>query len=261
MSSSFTLPPHLVPQFQEDLRKVTDAGKATLAQRLKGLQFDTATKRNEARILLNMVLDSHISTYADAIATRAAQFFDECAAAQGLNVRPARNVVGFDRKATEVAVKAITNHDKREVVEQQLLNRFDYEMRRISHAVIYENAWEVDDTLRAQEESKQQQKKSQKPAYGYGNRPTSYHRVRFARVPSGRETCDFCVTLASRGFVYHSKDSADLYGHMHANCDCVIVPSFVGAAVAIAGYDPGELYDQYLETRFAPGGSASGRVR
>lgn len=259
--SSFTLPPQLVPQFQADLRKVTDAGKETLAQRLRNLQFDTVNKKNEARILLNMVLDSHISTYADAIATRAAQFFDEVAQAQGLNVRPARNVVGFDRKATEIAVKAITNHDKREVVEQQLLNRFDYEMRRISHAVIYENAWEVDDTLKAQEQSRQSQKQSQKPAYGYGNKPKSYHRVRFARVPSGRETCDFCITLASRGFVYHSKDSADLYGHMHANCDCIIVPSFVGAAVSIAGYDVNKLYDQYLETRFAPGGSASDRKR
>ena len=30
-------------------------------------------------------------------------------------------------------------------------------------------------------------------------------KPRFARVPTGDETCDFCLMLASRGFVYHTE--------------------------------------------------------
>lgn len=55
--------------------------------------------------------------------------------------------------------------------------------------------------------------------------------VGFARVPSGAETCAFCLMLASRGAVYKSEQTArfkdgtrDPY---HNNCDCVIVPVFV----------------------------------
>lgn len=67
-------------------------------------------------------------------------------------------------------------------------------------------------------------------------------RPRFARVPSGAETCPFCIMLASRGYVY-DETSKDF--HAHAHCDCRIVPQFGGTRVA--GYDPAALYDRYLE--------------
>lgn len=65
-------------------------------------------------------------------------------------------------------------------------------------------------------------------------------KPRYARVPTGAETCRFCITLASRGYVYHSKDTAS---HAHANCDCVVVPSFKGTTVE--GYDPDYYRDVY----------------
>lgn len=40
--------------------------------------------------------------------------------------------------------------------------------------------------------------------------------MRFARIPTGPSTCDFCLMLASRGFVYHSRDAAD--ASSHRNC-------------------------------------------
>ena len=67
--------------------------------------------------------------------------------------------------------------------------------------------------------------------------------VRFARVPSGGETCPFCIMLASRGAVYYSEQSAGADGHYHANCRCRIVPSWNGAA--IEGYDPALYYDMW----------------
>ena len=72
----------------------------------------------------------------------------------------------------------------------------------------------------------------------------------YARVPSGRDTCAFCFILASRGFVYHSKESAGgVKGHeYHTHCDCVIVPSY-GSGLdedsQIEGYQPSHLRKRY----------------
>lgn len=82
-------------------------------------------------------------------------------------------------------------------------------------------------------------------------------RPRYARVPAGGETCDFCIMLASRGPVYRSAESAGMLDHWHANCRCSVVPMwntyYVGPSrrasmsMTIEGYDPDALYDQYLE--------------
>lgn len=69
--------------------------------------------------------------------------------------------------------------------------------------------------------------------------------VRWARVPQGRETCGWCVLLASRGFVYHSEHTAHGY---HANCDCMPVPS-TKADTVIDGYDQKGYEEMYLEAR------------
>lgn len=76
-------------------------------------------------------------------------------------------------------------------------------------------------------------------AYENMVRNCSSHLVRYARVPSGRETCSFCFMLASRGFVYHSEQTAEgrgLHG-VHDHCDCIIVPGVPGET-EIDGYDP-----------------------
>ena len=49
-----------------------------------------------------------------------------------------------------------------------------------------------------------------------------WYEIRYARVPQGIETCDFCLMLASRGFVYLTEDTAS--AHVHRNCDCIVVP-------------------------------------
>jgi hypothetical protein len=61
-------------------------------------------------------------------------------------------------------------------------------------------------------------------------------KPRFARVPTGDETCDFCLMLASRGFVYRTEVAAS---HAHANCNCRVVPSW--KAHEVEGYDPDAL--------------------
>ena len=69
--------------------------------------------------------------------------------------------------------------------------------------------------------------------------------VRFARVPTGRETCTFCIMLASRGAVYHTRKSAGEFKHFHRHCDCKVVPGFEDDpdAELVEGYKPKELYE------------------
>lgn len=83
---------------------------------------------------------------------------------------------------------------------------------------------------------------------------------RFARVPTGPETCPFCTMLASRGFVYWSEETAGKLDHYHPHCDCRIVASFdsfeviTGAGAkrrlsltTIEGYDPDEYFERYID--------------
>ena len=69
----------------------------------------------------------------------------------------------------------------------------------------------------------------------------------FARVPTGTETCTFCLMLASRGAVYHTRKTAGEWRRFHRGCDCKVVPSFEGdpEAELVQGVKPRELYERY----------------
>ena len=71
--------------------------------------------------------------------------------------------------------------------------------------------------------------------------------ARFARVPTGFETCTFCLMLASRGAVYHTRKSAGEVKHFHRGCDCKVVPSFDRDPYAevVEGVKPRELQERY----------------
>ena len=73
--------------------------------------------------------------------------------------------------------------------------------------------------------------------------------VRFARVPTGFETCTFCLMLASRGAVYHTRKSAGEFKRFHRRCDCKIVPGFGDDpdAELVEGVRPKELYERYKQ--------------
>lgn len=77
--------------------------------------------------------------------------------------------------------------------------------------------------------------------------------VRYARVPTGKETCGFCVMLASRGFAYKSRESAGDMGFgfnsFHDHCDCRVVAG--DESTTVEGYDPDWLYSVYLDARSA----------
>ncbi|WP_439117445.1 hypothetical protein [Nocardioides abyssi] len=75
-------------------------------------------------------------------------------------------------------------------------------------------------------------------------------RVAWARVPTGPETCEFCLMLASRGAVYASEKAAGAVHKFHGKCDCVSTPIWSDRDLAdlnSAGYDPDELYDRWQD--------------
>lgn len=69
----------------------------------------------------------------------------------------------------------------------------------------------------------------------------------FARVPTGSTTCDFCITLASRGFVYATAKSAGAFNSFHEGCDCQIVAS---REPGVSGYDS-QLYLEVYANKIA----------
>lgn len=60
-------------------------------------------------------------------------------------------------------------------------------------------------------------------------------KPRYARVPTGTETCAWCMLWASRGFVYKSEETAQ-FKRSHFKCDCQIVPSW-DKRPRVRGYD------------------------
>lgn len=87
--------------------------------------------------------------------------------------------------------------------------------------------------------------------------------LRYARVPSGRETCGFCFMLSSRGFVYRSEDTAGSTHAYHDHCDCVIVPGFkdLPASEQVEGYDPDEMRDRWHDCQKTVGTDSELRER
>lgn len=70
---------------------------------------------------------------------------------------------------------------------------------------------------------------------------------RWARVPTGAETCAFCLMLASRGAVYWSREKAAFRrngGKYHGGCDCQPTPVWNGNTSTLpADYDPAALQE------------------
>ena len=73
--------------------------------------------------------------------------------------------------------------------------------------------------------------------------------ARSARVPAGFETCTFCIMLASRGAVYHTRKSAGEFKHFHRRCDCKVVPGFEDNpdAELVEGVNPEELRERWWQ--------------
>lgn len=68
--------------------------------------------------------------------------------------------------------------------------------------------------------------------------------AQFAWIPSG-DTCAYCLSIASRGWQYISKNAQASHAeHIHNNCDCQFMVRF-HESTKVAGYDPGRYKKMY----------------
>jgi hypothetical protein len=183
-----------------------------LAELLESVDWtaDVATVREQ----LIQAMEAVCGVATDEAAIVATEMYDGIRALELGQRLDAAPMSGRDPAATEGAVRAFVDGLVRgkgaDAIARMLASRVDYETKVAATQAALECA-----------------KRDRRPP-------------RFARVPSGVETCDFCLMLASRGFVYHTEAAA---GHSHANCDCRVLPSW--KAKSVEGYDPGALYDQW----------------
>lgn len=155
---------------------------------------------------------------AESTAMASALFYDMLREMQIGEKFGANPVTARNREATEKAIRSVSKGESdQELIAKVLgrcIERVELEGKRAAGETVVQNA----------------RKDPSKPKY--------------ARVPSGVETCDFCMMLASRGFVYASKETASgKGGHYHANCACRIVPSF--GKTEVEGYDPDAYFDKW----------------
>lgn len=156
----------------------------------------------ECRDLVVQALSQVMPFYTGLSAQASADFYD---AARELSVGSplgASAYSGYDPRKTDGAVRGFVRFalDGRvDTFNDQVLQRVDYEMKRAA----------ANSTI--------------------ANGRLDPLKPKYARVPTGAETCDFCLMLASRGFVYSSEATAGAVKLDHYHAGCVLPDTVLGA--------------------------------
>lgn len=188
---------------------------------LKVLAHISWTPENvaECRELVVQALESVMPEYTALAAQSTADMYDAIRVQSVGEAMGARAISGYDAAKTDGAVRAfvqkVVDGKSIEVFNNLVLQRVDYELRRAANYCVTANG--ARDPL----------------------------KPRYARVPTGAETCDFCLMLASRGFVYHSVSSAAV-DHTHFSCDCRVIQGYPGDEVE--DYDLTEIYGRWQDS-------------
>lgn len=206
--------PHVALDFlTEQVNAISADAQAKVLEVLEAIEW-TSDNVARCREIVAEALASILPAYADAAAQGSADFYDACRELCVGEPMGASAISGLDMAAVQGAVRAlvqvVVDGGAKERFNSGVLERVDVEMKKAAANSIVDNA-------------------AKDPA-----------KPRWARVPSGRETCPFCLMLASFGFNTGSKEAAS---HTHANCDCRIVPQWGDGSVE--GYDPVGMYVRY----------------
>lgn len=208
------IPRSYIENYSNSLNQISATARESLSKALMQLNYDADIA--DIRNAVIAVMQTACGASTDLSARLAADFYDGLRLQFGIDDSYQAEVdSGRVPEATDGAVRAFVQDlvdDK--PIEQfvgKCVDRLDYETRKAANECIATNA---------------------------KNDPK---KPRWARVPTGVETCQFCIMLASRGFVYHSEETAS---HAHAHCDCRVIPSWDKSPTA-QGYDPDLYYDMW----------------
>lgn len=225
------LPEAAFNAYDAALRRQAEEAAQKLAAFIDTLDFsgDYYAKK-EARNQVIAYMQELAALYGDAAATLAADLYNEMAEESGTNVPDAELA---DRVVDEAVASSVRYHAKHlwggaanvQAFKEGVLASVRRYVKDQANRTIIKNA----------------------------KRDGEKKGVRFARIPTGDETCAFCMMLASRGFVYYTEETAEGLNHGHDNCDCKIIPGF-GGNPGIGGYshkpylrfyDDNTVFDEY----------------
>lgn len=214
-----TIPRAALDFLTEEVNGISADAQARVLKVLQGINW-TPENIAQCRDLVIQALAAVMPTYTDMAAQASADFYDaarEMAVGERMG---AAAISGYDQRKTEGAVRGFVRFvlDGRvETFNEQVLQRIDYEMKRSAGESMFANG------------------------------RSDPRRPKFARVPTGTETCDFCLMLASRGFVYSSEATAGAVklDHYHSGCDCRVVCQWDGGGVE--DYDTQAVYDRWQD--------------
>lgn len=206
------IPRSYIEEYSKRLTWLSNASREKLEEALG--RIDMSAPTDEQRYAVKAVMQRMCGASATVSARLAADFYDGLRARFGIDD-------GFTAEVTDYANPSVVGGAVDEIFDEitdadqiaaKCSDRIDYMVRRSANECIAHNA------------------------------RRDPRRPRWARVPVGVCTCDWCIMLASRGFAYGNDENA---GHTHANCDCRIVPSWDKEQAAVEGYDPEYYYDCY----------------
>ena len=210
------------------------------------------------------IVTANVNDYGSAAASNAADLYDDIMAAADAGLPRAEILYTDPRQSVRRAVKYQIQHlvDGDEAAYYEAIDSMaQYYIRRCANQTTMRNA-ERDNRyvskggLGTKQGNAAYGQLNQATAFAGFGTPTRYPRrryytgslqpgdVAYARVPTGAETCTYCMMLASRGFAYHSEESA---GHAdHRGCNCLIVAGIHGMSY-VEGVDIDEQYRTWKE--------------
>lgn len=228
------IPRAYINDYVDAIAKVSGTSRENLKTALENIDWTqtVASVRNQ----IIDVMQVYCSGATNMAAMLAAEFYDGL---REISVGSRMGALAYNERnpdATDGAVRAfmqdIVDGKGSNSVIRKCLERLDYETKRAAATCVEKNA----------------RRDPSKP--------------RYARIPAGNDTCDFCIMLASRGPVYRSEASAGALDHFHTNCRCQVVPMWntyeigpsrrASATTEVEGYDPDVLYERYVDMMLDP---------
>jgi hypothetical protein len=182
MAQFRTLPRSFVEQYTSQLHNLTEVAQSKLVGALSRLNVDSPNFRASVAGLF----EYHARVSAEAAAEIAAAFYRGASAYLTGEVPDVTAVSGFESDAAYAAAYAIEDSTASQAdMTRQLSNALGYQINSAAG--------------RASRNCGKQDKR----------------RPKFARVPTGAETCAWCISTAGLGFHYISEETAS---HTHSNC-------------------------------------------
>lgn len=207
-----SLPRAYIERYSDALNRLSAQARKKLLGELERIDYSADVEVIREKAIA--IMQRYCGASAETAARVAAEFYNGLSLIETGEAYAAAAVSKRQPEATSVAVRVIAKYILDGNVHSFVngcADRMDYETRRAANECMAENA------------------------------RTDPRNPKWARVPSGDETCQWCIMLASRGFAYHSAETAS---HAHAHCDCRIIPGWTGYT-SIDGYDPDLYYDMW----------------